>query len=238
MFDDRHFLKRKLLEECSPNTRVILVGDSDQLGPINAGRPFADMIESAEAARAEGHSGFPVTRLDRIFRFAEGGAIAVAAQAINSGDVSCIVDGSLNGPELEFIPCAEPQEIAAKVCELAARSLPAAEIKPNHIQALTPVHKGVCGRHSLNAAIRAALGRSDKRAAIGDRLIQMTNDKECGLLNGEIGIVTYANDECMTVRFDGRMVIYNKNALAKNREHGPTNHLDWANVITVHNLTW
>jgi exodeoxyribonuclease V alpha subunit len=62
----------------------------------------------------------------------------------------------------------------------------------------------------------------------------MTNDKERGLLNGEIGIVTVVSDERMIVQFDGRKVAYQKSALTRNREHGPTNHLDWANVITVH----
>jgi hypothetical protein len=75
-------LFRKLLAECSPETHIILVGDVDQLGPIAPVRPFADLIESGV---------IPVTKLDRVFRFVEGGAIAAAAKAINTGDVSTIM---------------------------------------------------------------------------------------------------------------------------------------------------
>ena len=97
MIDTYHF--QKLLDECSPSTRIVLVGDIDQLVPIAAGQPFADLIAGEL---------FPVTRLDRVFRFAEGGAIAEAARAINHDDVNAIVDGSLNCDEFEFVPCAEP----------------------------------------------------------------------------------------------------------------------------------
>jgi exodeoxyribonuclease V alpha subunit len=70
------WLLRKLLKECSANTHIVLLGDVDQLGPISAGQPFADMIASGTV---------PVTRLDRVFRFAEGGEISAAAKAINMG---------------------------------------------------------------------------------------------------------------------------------------------------------
>jgi exodeoxyribonuclease V alpha subunit len=58
------WLLRKLLKECSARTHIVFLGDVDQLGPISAGQPFADMIASDT---------IPVTRLDRVFRFAEGG---------------------------------------------------------------------------------------------------------------------------------------------------------------------
>jgi exodeoxyribonuclease V alpha subunit len=245
-------LMLKLVEECSPHTRIIFVGDVDQLGPINAGHPFADLITSES---------FPVTRLNQIFRYTEGGAIAEAAQAINSGDGSCIMNGSLNGSEFEFIECKEADQIATRICGIAAHEL-RNDPSPSHVQILTPVHKGICGRLALNVSVRAALGRPEKRAVPGDRLMQMSNDTLRMLLNGETGIVTSASDAGITVDFDGEArcrfetdcraakpgeaascrevacrgsaQTYGKADLAKCRSQGPTNNLDWAYAVTVH----
>jgi hypothetical protein len=57
----------------------------------------------------------PVTRLDQVFRFAEGGAIAVAARAMNCGDVNVLIDGSMEGPEFRFFPCGDGEHARSSV---------------------------------------------------------------------------------------------------------------------------
>jgi exodeoxyribonuclease V alpha subunit len=223
------YLFQKLLDECSPLTRIILVGDVDQLGPIVPGQPFADMIASGL---------FPVTRLDRVFRFAEGGAIAEVARAINTGDVSKVIDGSSNCAEFEFVRCTEVLAAQGKICDLFTRHLPAAGIPECDIQILVPVHKGDCGRFELNTAIRRSFKRPDKTASVGDRVIQTKNDYKRGVFNGELGAVKCANDASLTVQFgeggETREVAYGKRSFAK-RLQGPTKQLDWGYTITVHN---
>jgi exodeoxyribonuclease V alpha subunit len=223
MIDTYHF--QKLLDECSPSTRIVLVGDIDQLGPIAAGQPFADLIASEL---------FPVTRLDRVFRFAEGGAIAEAARAINHGDVDAIVNGSLSD-EFEFVSCADPLDAQHKICDLITRDLPANEIPTKNVQVLVPVHKGTCGRKELNKAIRAAFGRHDQIPAVGDRVIQTRNDPSRGVFNGQIGEIICADHKGISVLFDDvrRTIAYDTKSLSK-RLDGPTNHLDWANAMTTH----
>lgn len=135
-------------------------------------------------------------------------------------------------PECEFIHSASALETREEISSLVTRVLPALK----DIQVLVPVHKGECGRFSLNGAIRNAIGQPRHTATPGDRVIQMKTDKERGLLNGEIGIVARASEHGLAIRFEGhdQDIIYGKNALAKKRERGPANQLDWAYAITVH----
>jgi exodeoxyribonuclease V alpha subunit len=218
------WLFQKVLEECAPHTRIVLVGDVDQLGPIAAGQPFADLIASEL---------FPVTRLDRIFRFAEGGAIAEAARLINSGDVEPIVNGSLNCSELTFMPCADPLEARDKICQLVTRDLPAAGISSKNVQVLVPVHKGASGRKELNTAIRAAFGRQEKVPAIGDRVIQTRNDPNLGVFNGQIGEIVRVDPGGFAVAFVDVPVPI-AYGTTKSPQDGPSKSLDWANAVTVH----
>jgi exodeoxyribonuclease V alpha subunit len=137
-----------------PETHIVLIGDVDQLGPIGARQPFADMIESGMV---------PVTRLDEVFRFKEGGEISQAAKAVNSGDVGPTLSGACEASlspdnvgggdaknseptELIFMECPDPCEARETICDLVANVLPEQGVSPNDVQILVPRHGGDCGR--------------------------------------------------------------------------------------------
>ena len=219
------WLLRKLLKECSAKTHIVLLGDVDQLGPISAGQPFADIIASGT---------IPVTRLDRVFRFAEGGEISAAAKAINMGTVSPLLS-SEEQTEFVFVPCSDPEAGQNIIIELATHTLPGEGYSPDDIQILSPIKKpGVlCGCRELNAELRKRLNRPPHRVVVGDRVIQAKNDRERNIFNGELGIVARTLDEGFDVLFGDRRVVFNKQHFA-NRLEGPTKDLNWANGITVH----
>lgn len=162
--------------------RVIIVGDVDQLPSVGPGQVLRDIIRSGV---------IPVTRLTKGHRFS--GGIAEAARAVNRGEVP---ESSADGQFL-FVETENPLEALLD----AVQELRASGIRPDELQTLSPTNKGDAGCESLNRAMQRMfnpesqehealkLRRDNGDIFAGDRVIQVKNDKEIGLVNGDVGWV-------------------------------------------------
>jgi exodeoxyribonuclease V alpha subunit len=173
-----------LLDALAPTSGLVLVGDVDQLPPIGAGKPFADLIDSGAA---------PVVRLDRIFRQAARSMIVQAAHVVNAGRPPDFRARSEMERDVFFIPRSDPAAVADEIVELAARRLPAFyDADPmRDIQVLSPIYKGPMGILELNRRLRERLNPHGApayrgRLRLGDKLIQTRNDHQTGLVNGQL----------------------------------------------------
>ena len=215
-----------LLQAIKPGTRVILVGDADQLPAIGAGDVLRHMIDSPA---------IPVAKLDENFRQTEGSMIALGAKAINSGEMP-----ESSPQQGDFLIIEEPtvKKIHARILSLIAKELPATYgISPTEIQVVTPQQIGPLGARQLNLDLQETLnphGPSLRRGStilrLGDPVMQTANSKERGVYNGEIGHISEVDtdQQTLTVSFsDGRKSVYMRSELSE---------LTLAYATTVHKL--
>ena len=219
-------LMQALLKAIEPGTRLVLVGDADQLPSVGPGRVLSDLIES----------GFlEVITLDQIFRQAEESLIVLNAHRINKGQYP-----EVNAPESDFFFVSRniPQDAAAAVIELCTVRIPEKfGLDPmRDIQVLSPTKKGAAGVFKLNAALQNRLNppnpklkeRSyrDMHFREGDRVMQIKNNYGLswkstgedgkaltgeGVFNGDMGIIHEIDtrNNTLTVSFDdGKLVDY------------------------------
>ena len=196
------------LTKALPTTmRLVLVGDIDQLPSVGAGNVLRDIIDSGV---------IPVVRLTRIFRQAQSSRIVMNAHAINRG---CFPDIS-NGQHTDFffMKQEEPEKVAETIVSLVRDRLPKAYRQPTaNIQVLTPMQRGVVGAANLNMALQqalnyntAALVRGGYTYKEGDRVMQLRNNYDKDVYNGDLGYVHSVDMEerTLTVDFDGKLVEY------------------------------
>lgn len=196
------------LTKALPTTmRLVLVGDIDQLPSVGAGNVLRDIIDSGV---------IPVVRLTRIFRQAQSSRIVMSAHAINRG---CFPDIS-NGQHTDFffMKQEEPEKVAETIVSLVRDRLPKAYRQPAaNIQVLTPMQRGVVGAANLNMALQqalnhntAALVRGGYTYKEGDRVMQLRNNYDKDVYNGDLGYVRSVDMEerTLTVDFDGQLVEY------------------------------
>jgi exodeoxyribonuclease V alpha subunit len=209
MLDTR--LAASLLQAVPSTAHILLVGDVDQLPSVGAGNVLKDLIASGLA---------PVTRLAVIFRQQQQSQIVVTAHAVNHGDatlpptITNLVTEQLHH-DLLFVPVNSAEECIARVIELCTKVIPQ---KLRHfdpvaeVQVLAPMHKGVAGVGNLNRELQHALnpnGRALRSPAgelrAGDKLIQLRNNYDKGIFNGDIAVVTSVEPEDGTLEadFDG-----------------------------------
>ncbi len=214
-----------LLEALRPGTRVILVGDVDQLPAIGAGDVMRDLIASETV---------PVARLNENFRQGEGSLIASGARAINAGQIPQA------DPErdLVIIPEESPKRIHDRIVRLMTEELPASRgISPADILVVTPQQIGPLGARQLNVDLQESINPSGpelKRGGtimrLGDPVMQTANSRERGVYNGEIGRITAVSPEEQTLEVtfsDGRKSTYERTDLSE---------LTLAYATTVHKL--
>ncbi len=174
-----------LLRAVGPETHVVLVGDADQLAPVGAGKPFAELVLSESV---------PTTRLTHIFRQAAGSMIVQGAHAIRRGVVPSFGVAEGMRRDLFLIERAAPRDGLAEIVSLVAERLPGHYgVDPvRDIQVFAPVYKGELGINALNEALRAALNPDGPpvrggRLRIGDKLMMTgRNLHELGLMNGTL----------------------------------------------------
>jgi exodeoxyribonuclease V alpha subunit len=174
-----------LLRAVGDGTHVVLVGDADQLAPVGAGKPFAELVAS---------DGVPVARLTHIFRQAADSMIVQGAHAIRGGQAPSFSAGEGMRRDLFLIERASPQKALEEIVSLVAERLPAHyEVDPvRDIQVFAPVYRGDLGIDALNRALRAALNPDGQpvrggRLRIGDKLMMTgRNLHELGLMNGTV----------------------------------------------------
>lgn len=202
-------LMNSLLKAVPVSMRLILVGDVDQLPSVGAGNVLRDIIESGTVE---------TIRLTKIFRQAMDSAIVTNAHRVNEGQLP-VLSGNR---DFFFVRC-EPEAMRDTVVDLVTRRLPGfCGTAATDIQVLTPVHAGLAGTESLNTALRDAInpsGLSFKRGETefreGDKVMQMHNDYDKNVFNGDIGTITEINTEDgkFTIDFGGEDIEYTREDL-------------------------
>ncbi|MEO7598851.1 MAG: ATP-dependent RecD-like DNA helicase [Opitutus sp.] len=231
MLDSR--LASALLQAVPARAHLLLVGDTDQLPSVGAGNVLKDLIATQRV---------PVTRLSVIYRQKDQSGIVTTAHAINAGDPSLppaigdIADAQVSN-DLTFITAADAEDCVRKVIQLCSEFIPhkLQGAHPVHdVQILAPMHKGIAGVANLNTQLQAALnGQSRGLRAIsgefrsGDKIIQLRNNYDKNLFNGDIGRVVAVNTEASTMEaeFDGERHTF---------ERGEFGDLALAYAISIH----
>jgi exodeoxyribonuclease V alpha subunit len=202
-------LMHALLKAVPDKAALILVGDVDQLPSVGPGRVLADVIRSAAV---------PVVRLTEVFRQAAESRIIVNAHRINQGRIPEWVQDPAS--DFHFIECADPEDGAAKILQIVRERIPTRYgLDPiRDIQVLCPMNRGGLGARSLNIDLQKALnGSGELRVerfgstySIGDKVMQVENDYEKDVYNGDLGVVRSIDPETseMVIEFDGREVTY------------------------------
>jgi exodeoxyribonuclease V alpha subunit len=174
-----------LLRAVGPHTHVVLVGDADQLAPVGAGKPFAELVGSGLV---------PTAMLTHIFRQAAGSMIVQGAHAIRRGEAPDFAPGEGMRRDLFLIEHRNPVAAREEIVELVSKRLPAHyDVDPvRDIQVFAPVYKGDLGIDALNKALREALNPAGApvrggRLRIGDKLMMTgRNLHDLGLMNGTL----------------------------------------------------
>lgn len=196
-----------LMKAIPSNMRLILVGDIDQLPSVGAGNVLRDIIDSRQ---------IPVVRLTRIFRQAQSSRIVMNAHAINAGQFPNIKNGL--DTDFFFINQEDADEMVKLIIGLVRDRLPKKYgFPPKEIQVLTPMQRGTVGAGNLNIELQNALNptgpslaRSGYTFRQGDKVMQIRNNYDKNVFNGDIGYITAVdtNDRTLTVTFDNRLVEY------------------------------
>ena len=211
-----------LLKAVPDRMTVILVGDVDQLPSVGAGNVLRDLIDS---------ECFPVIRLTRIFRQAQTSRIVMNAHRINAGQMPDLS----NGKDTDFFfvdmekavrekgmdpgeAAAISEQTAAEILKLVQEKLPHFyRIRPRDIQVLTPMQRGTAGAANLNLLLQEAVNPGEEGLRRGgvqyrrnDKVMQIRNNYEKEVFNGDIGFVQSVDpeDRSLSVSFDGRLVDY------------------------------
>jgi exodeoxyribonuclease V alpha subunit len=174
-----------LLRAVGRDTNVVLVGDADQLAPVGAGKPFAELVTSGLV---------PTARLTHIFRQAAGSMIVQGAHAIRRGNAPDFAPSAEMRRDLFLIERGDPSEARQEIVDLVSSRLPAHYgIDPiRDIQVFAPVYRGELGIDRLNEALRDALNPDGApvrggRLRLGDKLMLTgRNLHDLGLMNGTL----------------------------------------------------
>ncbi len=226
-------LMDSLLEAVPSASRLILVGDVDQLPSVGAGAVLSDLIESGL---------IPVVRLDHIFRQAADSFITVNAHKVRRGEMP---DFSSSNRQTEddnqlldfyFIKESNPEKIVEKILLMSTERIPQRfELDPMmDIQVLTPMHRGVTGAINLNRKLQDVINPDAKGLEhleqwfrIGDKVMQQQNDYEKLVFNGDLGRIVNCDPKTkeLHVQFDQQIVHYQGKEMDQ---------LSLAYAITVH----
>ncbi|MFC0202025.1 SF1B family DNA helicase RecD2 [Paracoccus rhizosphaerae] len=203
-------LMQSLMKAVPTAAALLVVGDIDQLPSVGPGQVLADII---------GSGAVPVVRLTEVFRQAALSKIITTAHAINAGRMPDLAPPD-NEADFYFVPAADPDQAVARVVELVSKRIPRRfGLDPiRDIQVLCPMNRGGVGARSLNIELQAVLNPAGDRKverfgwtfAPGDKVMQIENDYDKEVYNGDIGRVENVDlDEGdLTVNFDGRTVAF------------------------------
>jgi exodeoxyribonuclease V alpha subunit len=203
-------LANQLLKAVATRTAVILVGDVDQLPSVGPGQFLTDLIDSGVV---------PVIRLTEVFRQAATSRIVRSAHQINRGVFPSLPEKG-EASDFYLVAAEEPEVIAQTVVDLVQTRLPRKfEVDSiRDIQVLCPMNRGITGARGINQALQAVLNppgehsvdKFGNRFSVGDKVMQIENNYDRDVFNGDIGFVTGVDqdDEVLAVVFDGRVVSY------------------------------
>ena len=205
-----------LLMAIPSHAHLILVGDVDQLPSVGPGNVLRDMIES---------SAFTVVRLTEIFRQAQESMIVVNAHRVNQGEYPILKPLEEGGDsDFFFVEEEDPEKMLDKIISLCSERIPRRfGFHPvREIQLLTPMHKGVIGVTNLNLELQKKLNPDSsgivlgsRNLRLGDKVMQVVNNYDKDVFNGDIGRIIKINQEDreVTIDFDGRPVTYDYSEL-------------------------
>ena len=231
-------LMAALAQALKPSTKLILVGDSDQLPSVGAGNVLADIVASEK---------INVIKLQTVFRQAEESMIVVNAHRINNG---LYPEYNVKDKDFFFIDVQGAENMAQKVKELVEKRLPKAyNYNPlTDIQVLSPMKKTVSGVINLNKILQETLNAQNGKKGEkqfpsrilreGDKVMQVKNNYDLlwkktdsseegsGVFNGDLGFISSIEEEGLTVTFDDDKDVYYPNNML--------DELELAYAITVH----
>lgn len=222
-------LARDLLMAVKPGTRVVLIGDADQLPSVGPGTFFKDVVAAGAV---------PVAVLRQIFRQEAGGDIVANAHLIRNGEMPHFTPGrDWDGQDTVFMERTHPDQVAEAVLRVVTSGLAQLNYAADDIQVLTPMHRGPAGVGALNKALQEHLNpsapgkqevrRGDHVFREGDRVLQNVNNYDKEVYNGDVGRVVAIDSEegYFGVEFDQGQVAYEANELDQ---------LQLAYALTVH----
>ena len=215
------FLMRSLLRALKPGTKLIMVGDADQLPSVGAGNVLGDILKSGV---------IPSVRLTDIFRQSEQSLIVVNAHRINHGEAPIL---NQKGSDFFFERRSQPEAAAEAIVGLCAQRLPAflrTDAPARDIQVLSPTKKAGAGVYQLNKMLQAALNPPGLRKPqiqygetafrLGDKVMHVKNNYQLawktdggaegeGVFNGDVGFITKVDteDRIVTVRYDDERAV-------------------------------
>jgi exodeoxyribonuclease V alpha subunit len=226
MLDTR--LAAALLQAVPIRAHLLLVGDTDQLPSVGAGNVLKDLIAAtAELSTLNRQLSSPVTRLSFVYRQKEESLIVTTAHAINGGEarpppIVDAVEKAQPWSDLNFISATGAEDCLVKIVELTTKFIPEhfKWFDPvGDVQILAPMHKGVAGVGNLNAQLQAAMNPTQKglRAISGeyrpgDKLIQLRNNYDKNLFNGDIGTIVSVDltKGTLIADFDGERHLFER----------------------------
>ncbi|MCY3870864.1 MAG: ATP-dependent RecD-like DNA helicase [Gemmatimonadetes bacterium] len=199
-------LMNSLLRAVPISASVVLVGDVDQLPSVGAGNVLKDVIASGTVE---------VVELNEIFRQAQTSRIITNAHAINRGEMPYVQND--RDADFFFLEVSEPNQVVEMVCGLCAARLPRTYRLDSieDIQVLVPMYRGETGANNLNQVLQDELNpkgqemiRGGIRFRVGDKVMQVRNNYDRDVFNGDIGRVQGIEDDILRVRFQDRVLEY------------------------------
>jgi exodeoxyribonuclease V alpha subunit len=203
-------LMHALIKAVPAAAALLIVGDIDQLPSVGPGQVLADIISSGA---------IPVVRLTEVFRQAAQSRIITIAHRINQGIIPDLTPPE-NDSDFYFVQAEEPEIAVQRIVELVKARIPARfGFDPiRDIQVLCPMNRGGVGARSLNIELQAALNPAGDQKierfgwtfAPGDKVMQIQNDYDKEVYNGDIGYIDGVDldDGELVANFDGRSVTY------------------------------
>ena len=235
-------LMASLLTAIPPEAALLLVGDVDQLPSVGPGQVLADVIAS---------DAIPVARLKEVFRQAASSRIITTAHAINAGTIPDLRPPSEGGTtDFYFLPAETPEQAVALILKVVGERIPARfGFDPiGQVQVLCPMARGGCGSRSLNIELQQLLNpdpveqveRFGWRFAPGDKVMQIANDYEKEVFNGDVGTIDAidADNSELSVLFPTSEAPSSEASVAGSRAviygWGELDHLVPAYACTIH----
>ncbi len=203
-------LMYQFLKAVPKQATLILVGDVDQLPSVGAGNVLKDIIDSGA---------IPTVRLNEIFRQAKESMITVNAHRVNNGEMPITTHRGDHPEDFYFFQIEEPEKALEKIIELSKEKIPKkfGFKAVDDIQVLTPMHRGIVGAGNLNSELQKHLNssqdefvRGGKILKVGDKVMQIRNNYDKEVFNGDIGKIVRIDREQqeVVVNYDGRAVPY------------------------------
>lgn len=199
-----------LLKAVPLGATLLLVGDVHQLPSVGPGNVLGDIIDSAVT---------PVARLSEIFRQSAQSEIICNAHMINNGKMPLLERNPDKLSDFYFIAKDDPEEAADLIVDLIKYRIPRrfGLDAVNEVQLLSPMRKGAVGSENMNSRLQDALNpnamevrRGDRAFRLHDKVMQIRNNYDKDVFNGDIGRISYINakERCLSVNFDGEIKVY------------------------------